>query len=166
MESFFHFPPARLAMTPGRRSLQFNSIDEIIPEVERLRRGHTTVGAWSLAHICGHLASVIQATLEAPAPPPGTPVPSTWFSPEKRDEILASGRLPEGLPLPDALVSFQAQGEQEEVDRLRAALAAFEASPGPVAPHRFLGPLTKDQWRLLHRIHCAHHLSFAVPVEP
>ena len=53
-------------MTPGRRSLQFDSIDEIIPEVERLRKGCKTVGAWSLAHICGHLASVIKGTLERP----------------------------------------------------------------------------------------------------
>jgi hypothetical protein len=152
-------------MTPGRRTLRFESIDEIMREVERLRRGCTTVGAWSLAQICGHLAATIRGTLEAPAPDLGSPPPPTLMSPEKRDEIFASGAIPEGLPLPPHLESFQPASEQEEADRLRAALDAFRASPGPVAVHRFFGKLTKDQWARLHCIHCAHHLSFATPRE-
>ena len=150
-------------MTPGRRTLRFESIDEIMPEVERLRRGCTTVGAWSLAHICGHLASVIEGTLRAPAPAPGAPPPATLFSPEKRDEVFASGVLPEGLPMPPHLESFRPGGEPEEAERLRAALDAFRASPGPVAIHRYFGTLSKDQWARLHCVHCAHHLSFAIP---
>ena len=152
-------------MTPGRRSLQFKSTDEIIAEVERLRGGCKTVGAWSLAHIFGHLASVIEAILKAPAPAPGTPPPPTQFSPEKRDEVLASGVLPEGLPQPDWLDGFQPQGAQEEADRLHAALVAFEASPGPVGRHRYFGLLSKEQWDRLNCIHCAHHMSFAIPDE-
>lgn len=150
-------------MTPGRRSLQFSSTDEIIAEVERLRGGCKTVGAWSPAQIYGHLASVIEAILKAPAPAPGTPPPPTLFSPEKRDEVFASGMLPEGVPQPDWLAGFQPQGEQEEADRLCAALRAFGASAGPVGHHRYFGALSKEQWDRLNCIHCAHHLSFAIP---
>ena len=46
-------------MTPGRRAIQFESLDEIMPEVDRLLEGHTTVGNWSLAQICRHLATVL-----------------------------------------------------------------------------------------------------------
>ena len=36
-------------------------------------------------------------------------------------------------------------------------------SPGPAIPHRIFGPLTREEWHRLQLIHCAHHLSFAVP---
>ena len=36
-------------MTEGRRELSFNSLDEVMPDVERLLEGHSTVGHWSLA---------------------------------------------------------------------------------------------------------------------
>ena len=49
------------------------------------------------------------------------------------------------------------------VPGLRAAIAHYRASPGPVIPHRIFGPLTKDEWDRLQLIHLAHHLSFAVP---
>lgn len=152
-------------MTPGRRSLRFNSTDEIIADVERLRRGCKTVGEWSPAHIYGHLASVIEMILKAPAPAPGSPPPATRMSPEQRDEVFASGLIPEGLPQPESLAAYQPGTEAEEADRLRAALVAFEASPGPVAHHRYFGPLSPEQWKRLNCIHCAHHLSFAVPNE-
>ena len=46
---------------------------------------------------------------------------------------------------------------------LRAAIAYYKASPGPVIPHHIFGPLTKAEWDQLQLIHLAHHLSFAVP---
>lgn len=138
-------------MTPGRRSLQFNSTDEIIADVERLRRGCTTVGSWSPAHIFGHLASVIEAVLKAPAPAEGTPPPATLFPPDRRAEVFATGKLPEGIPQPGLLESFQPKSEAEEADRLRAALVAFEASPGPVGHHRYFGPLSPEEWKRLNR---------------
>ena len=47
-------------MTQGRRTLRFNSLDEVMPEVERLLKGHSTVGTWSLAQICRHLSTVMR----------------------------------------------------------------------------------------------------------
>ena len=35
-----------------------------------------------------------------------------------------------------------------------------------MAMHPFFGAMTRPQWDHLHRIHCAHHLSFAVPEGP
>jgi hypothetical protein len=43
-------------MTPGRRTLGYESFEEVMPDVERLLPGHTTVGDWTLAQICRHLA--------------------------------------------------------------------------------------------------------------
>jgi hypothetical protein len=86
-------------MTPGRRTLSYGRFDRIMPDVERLLEGCTTVGNRSLAQICRH----------------------------------------------------------------PAAAAYCKASSGPVIPHPSIGPLTKAEWDRFHLIHCAHHLSFAIP---
>lgn len=148
-------------MTPERRTLQYDSLDDVMPDVERLLRGHTTVGRWSLAEICLHLSKTIRLAVDMPA--------STQhdlalkFPQEKIDEVFETGLLPVGLPRPAAVAEPEVIGEREAAVRLREAIAYYSASTGPVAGHRYLGPLTKDQWDRLQRIHCAHHLSFAVP---
>ncbi len=147
--------------TPGRRTLRFESVDEVIPEVERLLAGHTTVGNWSLARICQHLAGAIRLAVDMPATTRHDP--SLQIGAERVAEIFATGMLPEGFPLPTALATSEPLGEHEAADRLREAIDYYKASPGPVAAHRFFGPLTKEQWDHLQRIHCAHHLSFAIP---
>ena len=36
--------------------------------------------------------------------------------------------------------------EREEMEGLRQAIAYYQASPGPVIPHRRFGPLTRAEW--------------------
>jgi hypothetical protein len=148
-------------MTEGRRMLCFNSLDDVMPEVERLLEGHTTVGNWSLAQICRHVSSVLRRVVDLPASTPSDP--SQWEPEERKREVLESGMLPEGLPAPPVLVPPAALDERQEADGLRAAIAYYKASKGPVIPHRIFGPLTKAEWDRIQCIHCAHHLSFAVP---
>ena len=50
-----------------------------------------------------------------------------------------------------------------EAAGLRAAIAHYKASNGPVIPHRIFGSLTKAEWDRIQCHYCAHHLSFAVP---
>jgi hypothetical protein len=150
-----------LPMTEGRRPLRFETLDDVMPDVERLLRGHTTVGHWSLAQICRHLSTVMRRVVDAPASTPQDP--SKWLPEEDKRRVLSSGLLPEGIPAPDAVVPAEAGDEREEAEALRAAIAYFQASDGPVIPHRVFGPLSRDEWHRLSCIHCAHHLSFAVP---
>ena len=42
--------------------------------------------------------------------------------------------------------------------RLVAAVAAFEAHDGPLAPHLAYGACTKDEYAVLHRLHVEDHL--------
>jgi len=67
------------------------------------------------------------------------------------------------LPGPPEVQPPEPLGEGEEAEGLRQTIAFYRASPGPVIPHRFFGPLTKAEWDQLGLIHLAHHLSFAVP---
>lgn len=149
-------------MNPDRRTLEFQSLDEVMPEVERLMRGHRTVGAWPLSEICKHLAGTIRLAVDAPATTQHDP--SLRFPQEKIDEVFNTGRLPQDLPRPTTTTSMLPPlSENEAAELLRSAIAYYQASPGPVVGHRFLGPLSKEQWNRLQLIHCAHHLSFAIP---
>ncbi len=148
-------------MTPGRRPLRFDTFDEVMPDVERLLEGHTTVGHWSLAQICRHLATVARRVVDLPASTPADP--SQWVGEEQKRQVFETGRIPEQLPGPPELMPPSGLDEREEVEGLRRAIAHFLASPGPVIPHRLFGPLSREEWHHLQRIHLAHHLSFAVP---
>jgi len=148
-------------MTPGRRTLRFASLDEVMPDVERLLEGHTTVGTWSLAQICRHLGTVMRRVVDLPASTPHDP--SQWVGEEQKRQVLASGSLPEGLPGPPEIMPTETLGEGEEAEGLRRAIAHYKASAGPAIPHRIFGPLTRAEWDQLQLIHVAHHLSFAVP---
>src|SRR5438105_702823 len=148
-------------MTPGRRTLRFNSFDEIIPDVERLLEGHTTVGTWSLAQICRHLASVARRVVDLPASTPSDP--SQWVGEERKRQVFETGMIPEGLPGPPEVMPPEHLDEREEAEGLRQAIAHFTSSPGPVIPHRLFGPLSRAEWHRLQLIHLAHHLSFAIP---
>ena len=150
--------------TAGRRTLRFASFDEVMPDVEHLLEGHTTVGAWSLAEICRHLAIVLRRVVDLPASTPQDP--SRWVPEQEKRQIFATGVLPEGLPAPPEILPESVRTAQEEAEGLRAAIAHFRASPGPVIAHRLFGPLSRAEWEQLQLFHLAHHLSFAVPSGP
>lgn len=148
-------------MTPARRTLRFDSLDEVMPDVEGLLTGHATVGDWSLAQICRHLATVLRRVVDLPASTPHDP--SQWVPEERKRQVFESGLLPVGLPAPPEILPPASLDDREEAEGLRAAIAHYLASSGPAIPHRLFGPLTKAEWDRLSCIHCAHHLSFAVP---
>ena len=148
-------------MNPDRRPLQFASLDEIVPDVDRLLQGNRTVGQWTFGQICDHLATVNRRLVDAPAEP--KPDPSLRVSDEKKREVFATGQIPEGRPMPGKLTAPADVEPTEAVNRLRDSIAYYQASPGPVMDHPFYGPLSKEEWDSVVRIHSAHHLSFAIP---
>src|SRR3954454_1603130 len=123
--------------TQGRRTLRYGSLDEGMPDLERLLQGHTTVGNWSLAQICRHLSTVMRRVVDLPASTPHDS--SQWVGEDRKREVLASGTLPEGLTGPPEVMPVNTLGEREEAEGLRAAVAHYKASPGPVIPHRIFG---------------------------
>src|SRR5215471_15453585 len=116
-------------MTPGRRTLRFQELDDIMPDVDRLLDGHTTVGNWSLAQICRHLATVMRRVVDLPASTPHDP--SRWVGEERKRRFLESGLVPEGIPTSPTLLPVETLNEREEAEGLRRAIAYYPASPGP-----------------------------------
>lgn len=149
-------------MTPGRRAIAFSSLDDVVPEAERLLDGYQAVGNWSLAQVCRHLANTFRKTSVTP---PDLDLEAT-ITPEQSEarSVLDHGRLPEGIPMRDPKASPpEGLDAQAEIIALREAIGLFLGSPGPGPAHPRLGPLTKDEWIRFHCIHCAHHFSFLIP---
>ncbi len=144
----------------GRRDLEFASLDDVMPDVERLLAGHATVGKWSLAQICHHLATGIRLTLDAPL----RPFEETRDTEIARRRFFHPGRFPEGMEAPiPALIPPPDLDAGAEAEALREVIGRFASTNGPFPAHPRLGPMTKDEWARFHCLHCAHHLGFAVP---
>jgi hypothetical protein len=143
-----------------RGQLRFNSEDDVRADVNRLRRGYTQAGAWSLAQICCHLDKSMQHRMR-----PGPFEPTTPEQAARRDQLehlLASGRLPDGQSAPDFMMPPSDCGD-DAIDAFLARLEQFKDFPGPIAPHRIFGHLDDATARQLNLIHCAHHLSYLTP---
>ena len=144
----------------GRRPLSFTSLDEVMPEVDRLLVSHTTVGRWTLGQILNHLATALRLTLDVPV----RPTEPTREQAIARRRFFRKGRFPEGMeapipvliPPPDVDTCTQAEALREAIDRFRS-----RADPFPAHPR--LGPLTRTEWTRFHCMHCAHHLGFTWP---
>ena len=145
---------------PGRRPLDFDQIDAVMTDVDRLLAGHTTSGQWTLAMICDHLTRAARVTLRGRV----TGAASTPEQDALRLQFFADRAIPEGRALPIALLEPDPDMDAPAAaESLREVLARLGAHQGPWPHHPALGPLTGDEWRQFHAIHCAHHLSFAHP---
>lgn len=158
-------PELQSAMAAGRRTLTFESLDEVGPDVVRLLAGHFTVGRWSLAQICNHLELAIRLPME------GVPVKWSWFyrrtvGPLARRVAFWLRWIPEAVRVPGVyLPPPSALDAAREADALAATIDRFRSFAGPFDEHPLLGRLSGDQWRRFHCLHCAHHLSFAIPAD-
>ena len=146
-----------------RRDLTFARLDDVMPDVEHLLEGHTTVGRWTLGQILHHLAASIELTMEGE---PDTSEPTRVQGIAYR-RFFRSGRFPEGqhashpnLVPPRTLVT------STEAQSLSAAILRFSSSNGPFPSHPHLGPLRRGEWTRFHCMHCAHHLGYVLPNIP
>ena len=151
-------------MIEGRRKLEFATLDEVIPEVDRLLRGHRTLGNWSLGQICNHLADSIVMSIEGP------PIKAPWVvrktvGPILLARILKTGRFPNGIKLPRKYEPRPGVDARAEAEALRAATRLLAMHGGPMADHPLAGPLPRASWERFLCIHSAHHLGFVVPGE-
>jgi Protein of unknown function (DUF1569) len=149
-------------MNPRRRSITFASLDDVMPDVDRLLLGYEQVGNWSLGQICNHVGLGVRSTVE------GFPVRAPWLvrkliAPLVRENIFKTGQMREGIKVPAAVLPKTGLDDRAEAEALRAALKLYMAHTAPMAPHPFFETLSRERWDRFHCIHCAHHLSFVLP---
>jgi hypothetical protein len=143
-----------------REQLRFKSEDDVVADVNRLRRGYARAGAWSLPQVCCHLDKSMQYRMR-PGPFEST-TPEQAARGDQLQQILTSGRLPDGQAAPDFMTPPPDCGDAA-IDAFLARLEQFKNFPGPIAPHRLFGHLSDADARRINLIHCAHHLSYLTP---
>lgn len=144
-----------------RRSLKFNTEDDVIADVRKLRSGYTQAGRWNLPQVCWHLNVGVHNRMKAGPFAPNTPEQDARKA--QFQQVLATGRLPDGIVAPEGMVPPPDAGDSA-IDALIASLQTFKTFPGPIPPHRIFGQLNDADARKLNLIHCAHHLSYLSPV--
>ena len=115
--------------TTARRPLKFESLDQVMPDVDRLLQGHRTVGNWSLAQICNHLTVAIVGSVE------GYPKKAPWLirktlGPFVLKRLMKTEQIDEGIKTLDEFVPKPGLDSRAEAEALRAPCGS---SPRPPA---------------------------------
>jgi len=146
-----------------RRPLQFQSLEDAVTDARRLlTNGYDRAGAWGLAQNLEHLAMVFDKSLDGfgDVPKPlGFKMFGSWLI---KPIMLKTGKMPAGVNGPASLMPTGASDDNGQLGAFESAVSRFNTATS-FQPSPFLGKLTGDEWRRLHCIHAAHHLSFLVP---
>lgn len=155
--------PVDTAKVADRRKLQFNSLDDILAEVDRLGATRLrTLGNWTPGQILMHLSIPIVWCLD------GAPVRAPWFI--RLFGWFVKNRfvknpMPAGFQLPRSSAEHLIPADtswEDGVAALKKAIERLKTEPQR-HPSPFLGVLTPEQWIQLHCRHAELHLSFLVP---
>lgn len=153
-------------MAAKRRKLQFAEVGDIAVEVQRLTQaGYTKVGAWDLSQCCKHLSLTMAASMSR------FPIVFPWIFRVTigrliRWLMLTSGWMPSGFRAPKMLDPGEPADEAKAVNRLVRLCEQAASADVEWAIHPAFGRMSAAQWRRLHCIHAAHHLSHLIPAEP
>lgn len=146
-----------------RRTLHFSTYHDVITDLERLEAGYERLGDWRLGQMCRHLSYYFRGSLD------GFPFLLPWIVRKtagplllrallKRQRMPAKGRTIPASVFPPTQEDAPAAAEAKAL--LRRLENARELYPSPL-----FGRLSSDQWRALHLLHAAHHLSLLIPRE-
>ena len=150
----------------ARRPLTFNSLDQVMSDVDRLiTAGYTKAGNWNLGEACNHMAKGLVMAID------GADFKAPWLirmtlAPIILRQILKSGKMREKIKVPESLLPKPGLDDRAEAEALRAAVRLYTSHTGTLADHPFFGRITRQQMDQLQNIHCAHHLSFLLPTQP
>jgi hypothetical protein len=159
----FAIMPIDTRHIPERRSLRFNTIDEILADIDRLadaeRLGQLqSLGNWTLGQTLGHLSAWIGYVYD------GIPIKIPWpirllLRPMKRRMLYKQMRPGLKIPgVPGGTLGTEVIPTEEGVRRCREGLERLKRE-APAKPHMFFGKMTHAEWTALQLRHAEVHLS-------
>lgn len=151
----------------GRRTVHFDSLDELARDVERLRDAAASgsveaLGNWSLGQATQHLARFMTCSIEGFDKAPFFLRPVGMVLQLFQGRRILNRPPPPGLRIPHTLTFFpdaeveDAAGATEllaVIDRLSQGTRCQQPSP-------LLGKISHEQWIKLHLRHAELHMSF------
>jgi hypothetical protein len=151
----------------GRRTLHFNSLEDISADVERLAASPKikTLGNWSTGRTFEHLARNFNKSIDGFENP--LPAPLRFVFRVLMKKRFLTQPMSAGFKLPAKALAELVPDETSDETGLRDIRQAIKRLQTESKRSSFpvLGPLTVDEWTQLHCRHAELHLSFLVPVE-
>ena len=157
--------PVNARTVKGRRDVTFQTMDEIVADVEKLAASPTTrtIGNWPLDKLIAHLTQTVDCSIDGFHMK--APLMVRLIMPLFKNRFLNAKKMKPGINLPKATVdvAFPDAGSlQEALDDLRRAVERTKTER-MTANHPAFGKMTHDEWNTLHLRHSEMHLSFALP---
>jgi hypothetical protein len=157
--------PIDTAKVTGRRALHFNSLEDILAEVDRLASGReiTTLGNWSAGQIFEHVARNMDKCIDGYDHK--LPAIMRFILGLTMKSRLMNEPMAPGFKLPrKAAVELVAPATSMEdgLAHIRKAIHRLQTDPNRV-PSPFLGPMTREDWDKIHCRHAELHFSFLIP---
>jgi hypothetical protein len=159
--------PVNTGKVTTRRKLKFDSIDQVLADVDRLveaeRAGRLShVGNWSLGQTLGHLACWAEYTYAGY--PLKTPFFIRWILRSRKQKFIhepmgAGVKIP---GIPGGTLGTEPMPLDEAAGRLHRAFARLK-SEVPTRAHPIFGPLSHDEWIAINLRHAELHLGFHIP---
>ena len=156
-------------MSAERRSLQFDNLDQVKQEIDRLLAdGYTKTGNWNLSQVCGHLHDWMRFSLDG-YPKASLPIRAMlWLMKvtvgRRQFESVLKNGFKDRLPtMPDTVPNADRASDAEAVKQFTDTINRLKAWSGPIHPSPLYGPLTHEEALKLQLAHCAHHLRFLTP---
>ena len=151
------------AKVTGRRSLSFQSYEELLADLDRLGSGPVRqLGNWSPGQNFRHLATAYNNSIDGFTLK--FPMPLRMVAKLFRKRLLSMS-MPAGFKLPaksGQSLMPPATSTGEGLAELGTAIARLQTEPRR-AKHPLFGEMTNQEWDNFHLKHAALHLSFLVP---
>jgi hypothetical protein len=159
--------PVNTAKVADRRPLRFESIDQMLAEVDRLveaeRAGKLRrLGNWTLGQTLGHLGGWTEYGFNGvPLKPPFF---VKWIMRLRKRKFLSEPMQP-GARIPGVeggTLCTAPMPLDEALGRMRRVMERLKAE-APALPNVIFGPLKHEEWIALNLRHAELHLGFLVP---
>lgn len=145
-----------------RRTLTFSTIDDVIADIGRLRRGYSKTGNWTLPQICFHLAYPIDESLRGILSP--APTSKQQQAQGFLDQVNESGWPKQKLDSPPPMRPPE-RADESAIEQYLASLKKLRDYHQPMVEAFLFGPIETDRLRRFMLMHAAHHLSFLQPLQ-
>ena len=159
--------PRDTGKVAGRRILRFESIDQVMADVDRLAEAERAgrlgrLGNWTLGQTLGHLACWAEYSYI------GTPLKVPFllrFILRGRKRRFLYQPMRAGVKIPGVTGGTLATAPmslEAGLVRMRRIMERLKAE-APSKPQAIFGPMTHEEWVALHCRHAEMHLGFLVP---
>lgn len=150
-------------MGSQRRDLRFDDFGAVFSDIDAMSRTpHASLGNWNLAQTVWHLAETFRGSVDG-FRLRGHHLRRIFLGRRILSWTLKNG-IPRNITLDERLNPPAIVDLTEANGSLRLAVDRYGKHTGRLKPHPVFGRLNRENWDKLHCFHCAHHLSFLVPL--